>query len=313
MNVTRYFGICLAAVMVAGCQGPGVGSQTSFRPSGRDFRGTGSWISPAAKNKPLIYTPDSTSVYIYYYSGQQAGQLAGFGQPTGVCSDLAGDVYVTDFGIGVIYEYQRGGKLPINVINDYGGDPQSCAVDPTTGDLAVVNYGTRNVVVYPPGTFTTPTAYSTPSIVQYKYCGYDSAGNLYVDGYGNKSSFQLGELPKGGDALVALPIQELNNKDHEAGGLQWDGQYVAVEDPAKRVIYRIAVTGTQASIAGKLRPGAIGKHYAAQFSIQGKSLLFPLTYGRLAFYKYPQGGHPTKGFISNVGDTIAISLPPTPK
>lgn len=313
MNATRYLGIYLAAVVVAGCQGPGIGSQTSFRPNAGAFRGTGSWISPAAKDKPLIYTPDGSAVYIYYYSGKQAGQLAGLSQPTGVCSDLAGDVYVTDFGIGIIYEYQRGGALPINVIEDYGGDPQSCAVDPATGDLAVANYGTRNVVVYPPGTFTTPIAYSTPSMIEYSLCAYDSSGDLYVDGYGDKSSFQLAELPAGADQMIGLPIPALNNKDHGAGGIQWDGQYVAIEDWQKRVIYRLAVSGSQASIAGKLRPGGIGKRYSAQFSIQGKSLLFPLTYGRLAFYKYPQGGRPTKGFISNVGDTIAVSLPPTPK
>jgi DNA-binding beta-propeller fold protein YncE len=312
MTSRPYLGACIAAIFIAGCQGAGAAPQTNARPDARAFRGAGSWISPAAKQKPLIYTPDSNLVYIYTYSGQQVGLLQGFSEPDGVCSDSQGDVYVTDIGAQIVYEYARGGTLPINVIDDSGQYPNSCAVDPTSGSLAVANDSSHaNVLVFPPGSFTVPTAYTAPNMDDYEFCGYDSAGNLYVDGYGAKSSFQLAELPKGGDTLVGLPINELNNKDHGAGGLQWDGQYVAVEDSQKRVVYRIAVSGSQASIADRLRPKGIEHRYAAQFSIQGKSLLFPLTYGRMAFYKYPQGGRPTKGFISSVGSTITVSLPPT--
>lgn len=317
MTSLRYLGMCIVAIFIAGCQGAGAAPQTNARQDARAFRGAGSWISPAAKQQPLIYTPDGSDVFIYTYSGQQVGLLQGFSEPHGVCSDSQGNVYVTDAGsvdagAAVVYEYARGGTLPINVIDDSGQYPNSCAVDPTTGSLAVANDSSHaNVLIFPPGSFTVPTAYTATNMVDYEFCGYDSTGNLYVDGYGAKSSFQLAELPKGGDTLVGLPIEELNNKDHGAGGLQWDGQYLAVEDSQKRDMYRIAVSGSQASIAGKLRPKGISNRYAAQFSIQGKSLLFPLTYGRMAFYKYPQGGRPTKGFISSVGPNMTVSLPPT--
>jgi NHL repeat len=310
MTILRYLGVGIAAILIAGCQGAGVAPHPDSRLDVRSFRSAGSWMSPSTKQRPLIYTIYQNHVYVYTYSGKQMGFLSGFSEPNGLCSDPQGDVYVTDEGTDLIYEYARDGTLPINVIDDSGEYPISCAVDPLTGDLAVTNARNPNVLIYPPGTFTVPTAYTASNMEGYAYCGYDSAGNLYVDGYGEKSSFQLAELPVGDDAMVPLPIQGLNTKDHGAGALQWDGQYVAFEDTVRRVIYRIAVVGSQASIAGTLRPKGMSRGYEAQFSIQGKFLILPLTYGRMAFYKYPQGGRPAKGFISNVGDTIAVSLPP---
>src|ERR1700729_2040785 len=196
MTSLRYLGVCIAPIFIAGCQGAGTAPQTNARPDARAFRGAGSWISPAAKQQPLIYTPDGSDVFIYTYSGQQVGLLQGFSEPHGVCSDSQGNVYVTDAGsvdagAAVVYEYARGGTLPINVIDDSGQYPNSCAVDPTTGSLAVANDSSHaNVLIFPPGSFTVPTAYTATNMVDYEFCGYDSAGNLYVDGYGAKASFQ---------------------------------------------------------------------------------------------------------------------------
>ncbi len=319
MNVLRILHFVAAGLLIVACQGAGTTPQASgSRASLRHFQGAGSWLSPMATQRPLIYT-SAIYVNIYTYSGNQVGQLRGFSDAKGLCSDVNGNVYVVDAGAQVVYEYAPGGTLPINVIDDGGQLPNGCAVDPSTGNIAVANTGSGlgqkdgNLLVYPPGSFAAPITYTLPAMEVYMFCGYDAAGNLYVDGVGDKGTFQLAELPGGGNALVSIAIPMLNHRSHRAGGLQWDGQYLAVDDALKRLIYRLAISGSQGSVADTVRIKGLNRTYIAEFSIQGKTMLFPLSGGRMAFYKYPQGGRPTKGFVGSVGPYITVSLPPTPK
>jgi hypothetical protein len=91
---------------------------------------------PEAKSEELLYASSLPySVYVYTYpKGKVVGFLSGF-SPRGLCSNQNGDVFVASrYGV---YEYPHGRAKPIAIIAvQY---PEGCSLDPTTGDLAVVN------------------------------------------------------------------------------------------------------------------------------------------------------------------------------
>jgi hypothetical protein len=299
----------LAGVVLAGC-GSG-----NVAPSQGAFNGSGSWIQRSASQGPLIYASSSDGgVAIYNYSGQQVGSLDGIFEPRGLCSDSNGDVLVTS-GRDLIYEYQSGGSLPVNILDDRGYQVSSCAVDPTTGNVAVTNSGTNqsenngNVVIYPPGSSGNPVIYTAPNIGSYAFCGYDASGNLYVDGTGSKQSFQIAALDKGSGSFVAVPLSGLNNKNHLPAGVQWDGQYVAVGDGLSGALYRLTISGSSAKIAQTVTLAGWHRDYAVEFAIVGKKLLFPKD-SRLLFYSYPAGGKYKNGFLASVGYDITVTTPP---
>ena len=78
--------------------------------------------------------------------------LTGFDNRQGECVDGAGNVFVTNSFKGQILEYAHGGTTPIATLSDPNQYPIDCAVDPTTGNLAVTNYfaktGPGSVAIY---------------------------------------------------------------------------------------------------------------------------------------------------------------------
>jgi hypothetical protein len=79
-------------------------------------------------------------------------------------------------------------------LSDPGEYPVSCAVDPTTGNLAVTNVLTTgseagNVETYKNASGT-PTPLTCPGDVRYFFAGFDGKGDLMVSGI-NSVGFQL--------------------------------------------------------------------------------------------------------------------------
>jgi hypothetical protein len=300
----------LSLLLAAGCQGSGL------QPEASAMRASLGKVAPArsgATQQPLIYTSDAY-VYAYTFAGQQVAEIQGFSSPAGLCSDANGDVYVADAGADLIYEFARGGSQPINVLNDAGQQPNSCAVDPTTGNIAVTNigpsnHGGGNVIIYPPGSGKTGIVYSTPNISRYEYCAYDGSGNLYVDGERGYESFHLAELRSGSTKLADIAVTGLPKGHHSPEGVQWDGQYVVAGDSLTNTIYRIAVSGSGGKIVRSVRLAGWKLHFHVGFVVQGKRLLFPFgRKGEVAFYAYPAGGRPKGGFFGRVGGDITVSL-----
>jgi hypothetical protein len=199
----------------------------------------------------LLYVSDTVTgdVYVFAYPGahrHRAQTLFGFTDPAGECVDKQGDVFITNTGASNIIEYPYGGSKPIATLDDAGFFPIGCAVDPTTGNLAVSNFSTSgsapgNIVIYK-GAKGNPTGnYGSSQMTEMLLCSYDNAGNFFVDGLGAGSAFELAELPKGGKKLVNLTV---NQTIDNAGGVQWDGKYLAIGDQTTNVIYRFAISGS---------------------------------------------------------------------
>src|SRR5579862_7215229 len=226
-----------AAALLAACGGsqPSIGAPGAI-PQSRTIathaQRDGSWMLPAAMNvERLLYVSDwfAFAVQVYNYdTGQEVGTLTSFDEPAGQCVDKNGNIWITEFGQEEVVEYAHGGDSPIKtLVTD--GPGIGCAIDPTTGNLAVVNFkaGSGSDVQIWKNASGLPTDYSNEQNCYEMWSpGYDKNGNLYAEN-GNPNS--ACELPVDGSSLGAVSF---DHTIHSAGGVMWDGKYLAFTDQA---------------------------------------------------------------------------------
>jgi hypothetical protein len=331
-------GVLVAGMMLANCSGAAPQPQSALMPSAgaqggaRQERGR-SWVLPEAKSEDLLYISDLigqvVDIYTYGHGYKLVGTLSGFFNPEGLCVDKAGDVFVTNDtseGIYQITEYAHGGTSPIATLVNTNGRVNGCSVDLKSGDLAVTNFWGETereggVSIYRHATGN-PTFYQVPSIYYYYYDGYDDRGNLFVDGATYGSSFGLAELPKGGSALAEVNVGQTI---YLPGGVQWDGEYLAVGDQVAvkhnftSVIYQFAISGSTATevsytmledssqVAQFWIPG-VGQ---SKKGVEATSVIGPNQDGKdTLFWDYPAGGSPINtisGESDPIGATISLA------
>ena len=310
---------CIAAAMLAGCGGgsqPLIGAPGAMPPTAAVARQADrgkSWIFPEAKGEDLLYVASEShggSIFSYP-QGKFVGAFEGFSRPMGLCSDSAGHIFLVDNGVQQILEYVHGGTSPIATFNDYGNDPNGCAVDPKTNNLAVVGGGGTvqgNIAVFK-GEQGSPTVYYDKyDQGAYAWCTYDNNSNLFVNtgpGYG----FGLIEMPSGSSTFLEF---NLDYKLRGGGAVQWYGKYLAIASPngngqgtkGPLYLYQIAVSGSTATIQ-KTITLSTGKRnrnpgYPVQFWIQGDKIVSSkTTQGNLGIWRYPEGGEPTRNIQDN--------------
>src|ERR1700722_18840455 len=141
-----------AALMLCACGGdkqaglPSVGATSE---SSMADRVVGARVPKTAAADNLLYVGDSTAelvrIFDYSRSDKPVGQIAMY--PETLCADPAGNVWIDANYNGKIamYEFAHDGTGPIAQLDESGGE--NCAVDPKSGDLAVVHWG------YPTGAY----------------------------------------------------------------------------------------------------------------------------------------------------------------
>jgi hypothetical protein len=276
-------------------------------------------MDPKAVPDNLWYVADTFASSIFMYSWRkqtEVGEIgSGLSEPYTFCVDKAQDVYIADFGLQEILEYQHGGTTPIKTLST-NGDAISCAVDPTTGNLAVVNFisnsGDGNVLVYTNATGT-PTKYSVTDLLEIWFASYDASGNLFVDGE-SYSGVELAELPAGGSSFETITA---NVSFGFPGGVQWDGKYLDVGDQTTNTVYQFTVSGTTATEEGSTPlTGAsdafqffVPKFGSGRHNPQGNRITAAdFGTGNANKYLYPAGGNPTKtisGFSNPEGVIVS--------
>jgi hypothetical protein len=310
LGLTRYaLTIGAGAALLAGCgalrqaqddmppvTAPGATTQTSAIATLAEHRK--SRMVPEAKSKDLLYVSDySDDVFVFSYpAGRHVGTLTGFpASPRGLCSDQSGDVFVTDQS--AIIEYAHGGTQAINTLMDRE-NPIACAVDPSTGNLAVANEA-GTVSVYPNATGE-PSIYSAPFIPL--FCAYDDAGNLFAVSSG-APGIPIARLPKGGTSFEKVTYDQRNSG--EPAGLQWVGKRLEVGSASPYSggccgrIYHFAINGAHGRQTGRtLLRGALD-----DFFVEGATAIVATNTERVALYDFPKGGHATRnikepGFVS---------------
>jgi hypothetical protein len=281
----------------------------------RDAGRAGSWMTPGAKKLDLLYVSDyeTNDVYAYSYpqgklSGVLRGVLESFVLPAGLCSDDAGDVFIPDSSSAAVLEYAHGSTHRVQTLRDREEVPYSCAVDPATGDLAVMNLesfnGPGGVAVYS-GARGRPKKYAYGFVYKYYFGAYDDRGNLFVDATDDTPSepFAFLELPKGAGSLQGVTLDQTIRVP---GGVGWDGKHVTVGDSKASVIYRFAIAGS-----GGTKVGTTALHGArdpAQFVLAGTDVVAANFRGAsVGFWNYPAGGSPAKT-IGGFGEPFGVTL-----
>ncbi|MGB8910550.1 MAG: hypothetical protein WCC84_17530, partial [Candidatus Cybelea sp.] len=189
-----------------------------------------SWVSPdVKKTRAVLFASDAGTddVYMYTMPGLELkGTRTGFDNPAGECNDSAGNVWVVSQGTSPkITELSHAGKILGKPLADPTGYPSSCAIDPTTGNLAVTNIGgfsstAGDVLVYA-NAKGTPTVVSNPSTYSYYFDGYDDSGNLFADGRTQSGSFVLSECAAGCVGATMTTISISGGPIDFPGFVQW--------------------------------------------------------------------------------------------
>lgn len=210
------------------------------------------------------------------------------------CSDNAGNVFVPNET--QVLEYAHGGTTPIATltlsktpVNSY-----NCAVDPTTNDLAVTYLSSTSTFV---AVFSnesgSPIVYF-PKIDAF-FCGYDDAGNLFVDGYYNSNVPTLSELRYGQSTFIRLSTSGLLGS---AGQVQWDGSYLTLENIGDQniatTISRLSISGYSATVVSTAPLNGNTNRTTLSW-IYGGNVLLPYSIragrvNRIGIWPYPHGG-----------------------
>jgi hypothetical protein len=179
----------------------------------------------------LLYLSAYNAVDVYdYATSTKVASISGFDHASGSCTDAQGNVFITNTGDADILKFSHGGTKPSYIIDPYP-DPVDCSIDPSTGNLAVVNeYGTSdsspgNVAVYTAAKGK-PKIFKSSFATQLLAATYDAKGDLLVSGaQDNVVSFAL--LSAGASKLetVSLPHSE----GSFSPWVRWDGEYFVVE------------------------------------------------------------------------------------
>ena len=222
MNRIRILAIIATSLIFAGCgqatspSQPGVVSISNSlvvariaHPVEPDRKA--SWMSPIRTHDRLIYVSDvgTDDVNVYAFELRNlVGQLTGFNEPQGMCTDSHGNVYVTNTLDSNILEFAHGGTSPIQTFDDAGQYPVDCAVI-RFGDLVVANESATNggsgglsyfEGTHPSNTITFSRLSKVSSIGYLPAVGFNFITGLNADGNPQYAKFRFALN------LLSLPI-----------------------------------------------------------------------------------------------------------
>jgi hypothetical protein len=281
-----------------------------------------SWMDPLAKSGALLYVSslDIPSVLVYdYATGKLAGEIFGRSQVEGLCVDKAGNIWIASVGLGKIFKYAHGGAHPIATLRDTNEAPWGCAIDPTTGDLAVANFesdsgGPGSISIFK-NAKGKPRVYPAPSELLYlAFVAYGSDGTLYLDGTtqsGSGRTFGLASFKNG--KFTAL---SLNPAIPDARALAVVGSKLNIandDDPGSPSVDQYTVNGSNATKAGSTPLS--DAYVVTGFDVVGKTIVIGNSQGysqngSVEYFAYPAGGSPTKSFTYTpyfIPQAIAVS------
>ncbi|HXO16771.1 MAG TPA: hypothetical protein VN909_01245 [Candidatus Dormibacteraeota bacterium] len=282
-----------------------------------------SWIRPDAARQWLLYVSDGENGAVDIYSfrkerGKLVGQITGLSFPYGQCVDKNGNVYVVDNDTSRIYEYAHGGTTPIATAKDKFGKPDGCAVDRTSGNVAISNFSGSSssdaggLDIFSGGLSGKQTYYTNPNLYRVFPGAYGVTGGFFAQGidYSGVSNFvELLPGQKQFTMLTGLTIAF-------PGSVQWDGSWLDVTDQNygygyTTMIYRVSVTGSSVTVVHSSH--LIDDCYpnydwmvAIQPFVTGGSKDNVVAAGNLNcpnrenFYKYTTGGTPTWSLPSKI-------------
>jgi hypothetical protein len=305
-------GALVAIEMLAGCGG--AGTTASVPPALTQNVAHHRTTSSSGDLLYAIGGCNGTCV-LSYPSGKLVGRLDVNGN--GICSDDAGNVFIAS--AYVVTEYAHGGQTPVATLSVPAAVVGGCSVDPKTNNLAVVAFASAGDIAVFQNERGTPTYYN--SIIDALYCGYDDAGNLFVNGY-VQSGYAFAELPSGSSKFLQLSI---NQSVGTPGQVQWDGKYITYQGRGTGIgtVSRLAISGSAATVVSTSSFTGMKHRPFASWIYNGR-VVMPYVYraeraNAIGIWDYPKGGKPRR-LIKHVGSYkntetdfqgVAVSVAPS--
>ena len=309
-------GIGLAGAFLTGCNGSQAGvPNASVQGQSKMNRGL--------YNGDLLYVSYGKSkVLVFTYPQGALVQTLTVSYPGSECSDTRGNVFIVN-SFNHVTEYAHGGTSPITTFEPFSFElpVSSCAVDPTTGNLAIVGsrLGTNDsseLAIYS-NEQGQPTVYVAPGIHNWYSAKYDESSNLFI--VDSLYSYDvLTRFTSGSFAEIHV------NRNISGGGgiVRYEGDFLLCDINSRTTVYRISVSGSHGTVVGSTTlNGRFGLSHQMWFG--GGTLLVPveLHVGHgphflmksIGLFKYPNGGAAYKRIMqkttnSSVGG-FAISIP----
>jgi hypothetical protein len=212
-------------------------------------------------------------------------------EPQGECGDALYGVAKRDFwvvasGADEIEEFAYGGIGPIKTLSETAGEPAGCAMDPSSGDLAVTLLGTGDIVIFAGASGTGATV--PDGLASSYFDGYDNNGDLFVDGITASDTYGVVEMASGSSSFKPVT---LSGTIEFPGALQYDGRYITINDQEAHAIYGYTCSAMSCTLERTVKLS--GSSDCVQTWI-GKGDVFCPDADNEAFevYKYPAGGSP---------------------
>jgi hypothetical protein len=290
-----------------------VGAAATVVPS--DYRA--STMRPEATRTKLLYISNSgaNDVTVYSYPAYTfEGILHGFNEPQGVCGDRSGDVWIVNTGGSQVVEYAHGGSTPIAIVSETGYYPAGCAVDPTTGNLAVTNITAAsgnpgNIAIFAHGQASPKYYMLSSNISRPVFCAYDHNGNLFVDGNTvGTGGFGFAELRKN---TRKFRVVWLTKSLGFPGGMQWNGKSLLVGDQDTNTVYQVNVAGQSGKVVGSTVLS--GAKDVAGFWDRGDRIIgADLAASTAPVWKFPAGGTATQTVTYGVYQPVGAIISEAP-
>lgn len=273
-----------------------------------------SWMKADASGSDLLYVAlryDNEVDAFSFPGGQLVGKLTGLSNPSALCSDSRGNIWVAEdheYSSFTMLEYAHAGTSPIATVSGSNGAAEGCSVDARTENLAVATdyYYRQGYVDVFKGGQGTPTVYY-PDIWFPNSITYDKRGDLFVAGTLHVYSAGTDWLPKGGSAMSDF---KLNPHTYPHTGIAWDGHYL-VEIAHPNLIHRYVIKPKH----GKGVPAfTLDVPSIFAFTIYTSTLVASDYLSNVYFFAYPEGGAPTTTLSDLDGPTgVAVSGAPSPR
>jgi hypothetical protein len=301
---------------------PGLRTAPSQSVRSRD-RDRQSWMVKGIGQRDLLYVSNANgTVSVYtYWQRRIVGVLTNFTQPQGECSDAAGDVYIADHQTSKVSEYAHGGKKPISVLDDSPDTPDACAVDHTTGNVAVANYpygyySNGDVAIFLHGKGS-PILYKGAAYNDHFISvAYDDRGDLFAASiYGYLSFYsEFYYLPRHGTKLILMNLPPPQGSyGPYAQSVAWDGKYWVVANYNALYRYTINIKAQYISETALNNTGIEDEIALFRKSLKAQATqVVGGSSDSVNYWQYPAGGNPigsiTKDLDAPYG--AAISLAP---
>jgi DNA-binding beta-propeller fold protein YncE len=272
------------------------------------------------ESNPEVYVSDVFNNVVNGYdqaTGDLLIQLSGFETPLGLASDVHGNIYVADSGNQRVLVFAPGSTKPLRTLDDLGWSPTGVAVS-STGEVAVTNnvevLGSGNYGIYPGSVAFFKKGgkhiyrwLDGPQFAYPYFCGYDSAGNLYLDAVSLGTRTEVGEVVHGarGTTIKDLKIRGIRFP----GGVQVDSNGdLLVLDQYSSTIHRFALTSRHSDGTVHLK----GAGSPLSFALVGNDTALYVADEQEASvvqYSYP-GGNKSTQQIQVGGMPIGIAVTP---